>query len=144
MIDGVKCSCFGLDADLWRNNPLLDFKLSVSESTGEIYTQRREAKAHSLRFVLSPTNKGNFSCSFNGSLHKHKNINGINWDDFTFLQLSETLNSLVKDYDIDLSNSFIHSLEIGVNIELDYSPSIILKSVICHKNKGFDSIWKIQ
>lgn len=140
MIDGVKCSCFGLDADLWRNNPLLDFKLSVSESTGEIYTQKREAKAHSLRFILSPTNKGSFSCSFNGSLHKYKNIDGVNWDDFTFLQLFETLNSLVRDYEIDLSNSFIHSLEIGVNIELDYSPSIILKSVICHKGKAFDSI----
>lgn len=139
MIDGVKCSV-GLNADLWRNNPLLNFELSVSESTGEILTQRKEAKVRSLRFILSPTNKGGFSCSFNGSLHKYKNINGINWDSFTFSQLHETLDNLQNDYHLELSNTFIHSLEIGVNIELDYSPAIIFKSVICHKGKAFDSI----
>ncbi|MDH6356127.1 hypothetical protein M2132_002490 [Dysgonomonas sp. PH5-45] len=94
MIDGVKCSCFGLDAGLWQNNPLLDFGLSVSESTGELLTQRREAKAKDLRFVLSPINGGGLSCSFAGSLRKYKNIDGNNHNDFTFSELSNALDSL--------------------------------------------------
>lgn len=140
MIDGIKCSCFGLDANLWRNNPRLDFGLSVSESTGELLTQRREAKAHSLYFVLSPTIAGGFSCSFAGSLHKYKNIDGYNWDNFYYSQLITVVNSLASDFNIDLANTFIHGIEIGVNIELDYSPEIVFKKAICHKGKPFEKI----
>lgn len=138
MIDGVKCSCIGLDANLWRNNPLLDFGLSVSETTGEILTNRREAKVKSLTFILSPSVSGSFSCSFAGSLHKYKNINGNNWNDFTFTELTKVLNTLSIDYKLDLQQTAIHTIEIGVNTELDFSPEIILKSVICHKGKSFD------
>lgn len=140
MIDGVKCSCFGLDAKLWQNNPLLDFGLSVSESTGELLTQRREAKAKDLRFILSPTNGGGLSCSFAGSLHKYKNIDGNNHNDFTFSELFNALDSLALDYNIDLNNTYIHGIEIGVNIELDYSPEIVFKKAVCHKGKPFEKI----
>lgn len=140
MIDGVKCSCFGLDAGLWQNNPLLDFGLSVSESTGELLTQRREAKAKDLRFVLSPTNGGGLSCSFAGSLHKYKNIDGNNHNDFTFSELLKTIDNLAINYNIDLNNTYIHGIEIGVNIELDYSPEIVFKKAVCHKGKPFEKI----
>ena len=140
MIDGVKCSCFGLNADLWQNNPHLDFGLSISESTGELLTQKREAKAKDLRFVLSRTGGGGFSCSFAGSLHKHKNIDGNNWDGFTFTELCSTLDSLTTDYNIDLDNTHIHGIEIGVNLELDFCPEIVFKQAICHKGKRFEQL----
>lgn len=140
MIDGVKCSCFGLDARLWQNNPHLDFGLSVSESTGELLTQRREAKAKNLRFILSPTSGGGLSCSFAGSLHRYKNIDGNNHNDFTFSELSNTLDSLTYNYDIDLNNTYIHGIEIGVNIELDYSPETVFKKAVCHKGKPFEQL----
>ncbi len=140
MIDGFKCSCIGLLADKWNNNPLLDFGLSVSESTGEILSQRKEARAEALRFVLSPTVGGSFGCSIAGSLHKHAKETAINWDDFTLTELSETLNGLADNYGLDLEKSIIHTLEIGVNICLDYSPKRIFQSVICHKGKPFDHI----
>ncbi|WP_291102451.1 MULTISPECIES: hypothetical protein [unclassified Dysgonomonas] len=139
MIDGVKCSCVGLSADLWLNNPLLDFGLLVSERTGELLTQRREAKAKDLRFVLSPNERKNaLSCSFTGSLHKHWDIDGSNHNDFTHPDICKTLDSLSANYNINLDEAFIHSLEIGVNIELDYSPEIIFKKAICHKGKPFE------
>jgi len=140
MIDGVKCSCFGLNADLWRNNPHLDFGLSISESTGELLTQRREAKAKELRFVLSPTNGGGFFCSLAGSLHKYKNIDGNNWDSFTFTELCSTLDSLTDNYGIDLETAFINGIEIGVNLELDFCPEIVFKKAICHKGKPFEKL----
>lgn len=140
MIDGVKCSCVGLDADLWRQNPLLDFGLCISESTGELLTLKREANARSLKFVISPHSNGGLSCSILGSLHKYKNNNGTNWNNFTFTELLDTLGSLQREFNIDLSKAQIHSIEMGVNIQLDYKPEIILRNVVCHKGKGFDSL----
>ena len=140
MIDGLKYSCVGLNVDLWKNNPYLNFELSVSESIGEILTQRREAKMKNLRFVLSPTNGGGFSCSFNGSLHKYSSIDGSNHNDFTYSDLTKTLDDLTNDYSIELNHTSIHSLEVGVNIELEYSPEIVFKKAICHKGKPFDRL----
>lgn len=140
MIDGVKCSCVGLDANRWRDNPLLNFGLCVSESTGELLSQRREAKARSLWFALTPARDGGLSCSIAGSLHKYKNGDDTNYNAFTFQELSQTLDDLSERYGIDLASALIHSLEIGVNIQLDYTPQIILKNVICHKGKAFDSL----
>lgn len=140
MIDGVKCSCIGLNADLWRNNPLLDFGLCVSETTGELLTERREAQMCSMHFVLTPARGNGFSCSFHGSLHKYKNGDGTNHDTYTFTELSETLDGLVRDYGIDLSTTAIHGMEVGINIPLEFKPEIILKNVICHKGKPFDSL----
>lgn len=140
MIDGLKCSCVGLNVDLWKNNPYLNFELSVSESTGEILTQRREAKVKNLCFVLSPTSGGGFSCSFNGSLHKYSSIDGSNHDDFIYSDLTKILDNLTNDYSIELNHTSIHSLEVGVNIELDYSPEIVFKKAICHKGKPFERL----
>lgn len=140
MIDGVKCSCIGLDAKLWRANPLLDFGLYVSENTGELRTQRREAKYRSLRFVLTPQQEYGFSCSIVGSLHKYNNGDNTNFNDFTFSELSDTLHDLQHTFNINLNKTNIHSLEIGVNIQLDYNPEIILKNVICHKGRAFDNL----
>lgn len=137
MIDGVKCSCNGLDASLWRGNALLDFGLCVSESTGELLSPRIEAKYQSLRFAISPSQGGKLACSLFGSLHKYHNANDTNYNAFTFIELSDTLGDLSRRFDIDLCTASIHSLEIGVNIPLDYHPAIILKNVICHKGKPF-------
>ncbi len=140
MIDGVKCSCVGLDANRWRDNPLLDFGLTVSENTGELLTGRREAKTRSMWFAMTPQRGGGFACSIAGSLHKYKNGNDTNYNAFTFPELSDTLDDLSERFGIDLASALIHSLEVGVNIQLDYTPQIILKNVICHKGKAFDSI----
>jgi predicted nucleic acid-binding Zn ribbon protein len=140
MVDGVKCSCVGVDAIQWRNNPLLDFGLCVSESTGELRTGKREAKYRSMWFTLTPQRGGRLSCSITGSLHKYHNGNDTNFNAFTFDELFDTLDALSRDFGINLTTADIHGIEIGVNIPLDYTPQIILKNVICHKGKAFDSI----
>ena len=57
MIDGVKCSCVGVPADLWQRNTLLDFGIWVSETTGESgYTCYRVRTACDCRpKLLNPT-----------------------------------------------------------------------------------------
>lgn len=140
MIDGFKCSCLGVSVTDWINNPQLDFCLSVSESTGELLTQRKEAKCGALYFVISPTAGGSLSCSVTGSLHKHSRENQQNADDFTFTELCDTLNRLHREFGINLSNAAIHSIEIGVNIRLAYPPKQVFKAAICHKGKAFNSL----
>lgn len=140
VVDGFKCSCVGLDADLWKQNKLLDFALSVSDSTGEILTQRKEAKTTALTFVLSPKKNGGVGCYLSGSLHKYKNGGVQNWDDFTINDIEKTLDQLSITYNIDLTTASLHSLEIGVNIPLNYQPKRIIESAICHKGKGFESL----
>lgn len=141
MIDGVKSLCNGLNVGLWQNNPLLNFNLSVSEQTGELFTHRKEAKSKSLRFTALKSEKSNdYTCLINGSLHKYNNADGTNYNDFSFSQLCDTINSLELNYSIDAKTTNIQRLEVGVNIELDYSPEVILKNIICHKGKPFESI----
>jgi hypothetical protein len=138
MIDGVGCRCFGVNAGYWRDSPNLDFRIFASASTGEILSQHWEAKNDGLRFAISPTG----ACSIAGSLHRYKNPDGNNHNDFTFSELETALLDLQYKYGILLSDAVIHSIEIGVNIQLDISPEQILKSVICHKGKPFTHLDK--
>lgn len=140
MIDGIKCFCSDLNASLWQNNPLLDFGLSVSEKTGEIITPRKEAQSKWLRFTICDDENNNKNCTISGSLHKHSNTDGNNYNDFSFNKLQSTLNDLTIDYSLSLDKTNIQKLEIGVNIQLDYDPSIIIKKAVCHKGKPFDSL----
>lgn len=142
MIDGFKCTCVGLDADSWKHNKLLDFVQPVSVSTGEVRTQRKEAKVNALTFVVSPMKSGATSCSLVGSLHKYKNGGVQNWDDFHAKEIRETLDGLADTYNIKLDDALLHSVEVGVNITLNYKPQRIIKSVICHKGKPFKDISK--
>lgn len=142
MIDGVKFKCENIEAGSWQNNPLLDFGLYVSDRTGEILKQRKEAEYKHLRFIETPNKDGETTRLVVGSLHKHSNADGNNYNDFSFDQLCNTLNDLSIDFDIKLDKAQIQTLEIGVNIELDYSPEIIFKTAVCHKGKPFDSIDK--
>jgi hypothetical protein len=54
--------------------------------------------------------------------------------------LSDVLDSLTNNYNIDLNYTYIHGIEIGVNIELDYSPEIVFKKAVCHKGKPFEQL----
>lgn len=138
MIDGVKCSCSNLKAETWRRNPLLNFGVTVSETTGEILNERRTAQTGPFSFSISPSEKGGLYCCFSGSIHKY--AKGNNFGDFTFAELSENIDRFCTEYGINPETAPIHGLETGVNIELPYSPKRVLKSVICHKGKTFDNL----
>jgi hypothetical protein len=142
MLDGFKCSCIGGDAEKWLQNPLLDFGVPVSVSTGEVLAGCTKAQAENLVFSLNELNTGGFSAWITGSLHKFKNAQrgGMNWDDFKLSELHPTLERLSTRYGVTLDNTKLHGLEIGVNIELNYPPARVFRSAICHNGKAFDSI----
>lgn len=142
MIDGVKVVCPNECAASWVKHPLLTFGSLVSTSTGEILNERKTAEYNGLTFSISPKVSGesNF-CAMAGSLHKYKNGGGINWDNFTFYELQSVLHELQTVYHIDLNKTAIQGLEVGVNIPLDYSPEVIIKSVVSHKGQPFSTLY---
>jgi len=137
MIDGIKFTCAGLHPSVWIQNTLLDFGGRVSYKTGQS-DLRQTANFQSMEFVVSE----NGSCSLHGSLHKYYNANDTNYNAFSFNNLTETLNNLNLNFSINPHNAEIHSIEIGVNINLDFKPKDVLNSLICHKNKPFNLICK--
>ena len=131
MIDGIKITCTGVEAHTWQNNPCLDFGAWLSEATGEI-TATKKAKHKHLTFTITASN----TCMINGSLHKY--YHDSNHADYYFTEIVETIRQLQSKFHINPQTAAIHALEIGVNITLPYTPDIIIKSIICHKNKPFN------
>ncbi len=134
MIDWIRCSCSGVDAMRWQNDKRMDFHADVSLSTGKQLT-RSEAQYNGLRFIV-PTATG-LASTLMGSLHQNKNSDRNNWDDFTYEELKTTLTKIQDDYGISLPDAVIHSIEIGVNLRLNYPAQRILQAAICHNRKPF-------
>ena len=132
MIDGVKIVCNGVTPADWITAPGLDFGLYISETTGEIVGKYKEAEKNGLRFRIAQ-NSG--VCSVLGSLHRFHNAGGLNSDLFGFEDLCATIDTLQIQYKINPATAAIQRLEIGINIPLNYSPEIIIKSTICYKGR---------
>jgi len=141
MICGIFATVNNNVKSKWENNPHLDFTFIVSEKTGEISTDKKEAKSQTkgLTFTISDRNTLQ-SCYLRGSLHKEHN--GINFDRFTFDNLQTVINRLQTQYHINPATTYIHSLEIEINLYLKYSPKQFIKSLISHKKQPFIPINK--
>lgn len=130
MIDGVKILCNGVTPADWIAAPGLDFGLYISETTGEIIGEYKEAEYNGLRFRISKNFGG---CYIVGSLHRFHNAGADNSNLFDFEALCGVISTLQTRYNVNPATATISRLEIGVNIPLDYSPEIIIKSAICYK-----------
>lgn len=138
MIDGFKCSCFGLDSSIWKNNKRLAFVLPVCPDTGEVVRQRVEAQYNGLTFAVSPASNGGETCSISGSLHTYKNKGAHNYDNFTLSEIRDTLDGLETDFNVKMDSAPLHGLEVGFN--LSCKPQPVIKSAICYKGTPFESI----
>lgn len=136
MIDGVKCVCGGVTPAMWNKVAPLDFGVNISDATGELLSPVRDAKYNGLIFR---TNGG--CCQLFGSLHSYNNGGGTNANNFTFNELQAVLTDLQTVYGLNLVQTEIQHLEIGVNIPLDYSPDIIIKAAISHKERAFTPLY---
>jgi len=134
MIDGIYVICVGLHPSVWRANKRLKFITTVCESTGEI--KKSLAVYRSMRFIIIE----NGTCYIRGSLHKFYNGNDTNHNDFTHNDVIKALDSLSCDFSINLHTAEIRNIEAGVNLTLEHSPYLLLKSAVCHKQKQFNLI----
>lgn len=137
MIDGVKILCNGVTPADWIAAPGLDFGLYISETTGEIMGDYKEAEYNGLRFRITQKFNG---CYVLGSLHRFHNNGADNSNLFDFEALCGVISTLQTRYKINPAAAIIQRLEIGLNIPLDYSPEIIIKSAICYKGRNCSEI----
>lgn len=96
--------------------PLLEFK-----QQGKFFTARYKG----LYFKMQAN-----SCRVNGSLHKFKNNGEHNVDDFTLSDLEDVISELQESIGIDIKNTIVQNLEIGINLNLEYNPLIFADSII--------------
>lgn len=114
MYDGIKIECAVPEPRKWDNS--LCSVGRFDETTGEIIPFS-EAKANSLTFIKTPSNKGR-KYIIHGSLHRFARNGGENNDDFTIVEVANTIREIQNKFGIDPEKSTVQNLEFGVNIIL--------------------------
>ncbi|GAB2562439.1 hypothetical protein [Spirosoma areae] len=138
MFDGTTLLDVSVSVDALLANDRLTFGGLVDTQTGFVISPIRRAFNRGLTFRLVPRKTGNaYRVEVKGSIHKFHNNGQHNADQFTADDLLLTLDQLVREYGFDLFNSKINKLEFGVNVELPFPVSHIVKNLICYKNQPF-------
>jgi len=134
MIDGLKSLCLPVNREtLWKNS-FIEPVLATNAKTGEIDQSKNSpfAEFQGLIFTFYPER-----VELNGSIHKYFNRGFHNYNDFGLNELIIALNNLKFTFDIDPQRTNLNGLEIGVNIELNQNPGILLNSLILHNGQPF-------
>gem|GEM_PF-2797766 len=118
------------------------WEILVNESTGLPVNEFKTAKLRAIDFKLKPSSYDGHILIANGSIHKFFNTGTHNADQFTFSNLSQSLDSLSDIFGIPEENALLRGLEIGVNISLPFSPIRVLKNLVCYRAKEFTQIDK--
>ncbi|WP_020600327.1 hypothetical protein [Spirosoma panaciterrae] len=138
MFDGIKLLDVSVEVDAFLSNDRLTFAALVDGQTGLILDPTRKAYDRGLTFRLVPRRNGQgHRVEVKGSLHKFHNNGQHNADQFTVNDLLSTLDELAKVYGFDLFRSRINNVEFGVNVELPFPVSQVLKNLVCYKNQPF-------
>lgn len=121
------------------NDSRLNFATRINEETGELivenyYYRKKEAKFQNLVFTINTNILTNESkLILNGSIHK-LHTGGVNHTDFNLNALIMSLNSLKIEFNIDLTQSFIHSIEFGVNVRIPFSCKSTLDNLLSYRS----------
>lgn len=132
MIDGIKILFLHANkSDLW-NNPRIEPRIPTNTKTGEISNEPEQAQYKGLRFIFHSNR-----IELNGSLHTFSNQGFHNYNDFHFRKLESVILELKHELGIDPEKSVLNNLEIGVNIELPFTPDRFLTQIIMHRGIPF-------
>jgi hypothetical protein len=111
----------------------LDLTLSVLPSTGELINEDKKRHIKNLEIFF----KENNYIHLTGSIHKYFNNGHHNFNDFNVSNLFSTLKELAEIYGIDLFNSKLNNLEIGVNIEVPFNVDKFIQKILIHKGSNY-------
>lgn len=128
-------------ADVWKLNPLLNFKFLVSATTGEIIDGVQVAEYNGLIFTMKPKGDGTgFYCSVRGSLHKYFNEGKHNADGFNFRDVQTVVTDLRLRFGINPKTAVLQNLEFGLNINTPDTVKKALKGLISYNGRKFQTI----
>ena len=133
MVDGFKAISTD-NLDEIRNNPLHDFYVPLSISTGEVKDRKYpEAKYKRLLFIDKITH-----IELRGSIHTFYNNGKHNYDKFNMSKIKVAIYELANQHGIVTNLARLTNLEIGINLILDFNPNLFLNSIIRHRGKKFN------
>lgn len=148
MIDYIKILLINININRILQLPYLDFKVEVSEKTGEIST-KRIAEYHFCKITIYDTGV----VLFTGSIHKlwnslndikapnYKNIDiykGFNGNQFALENIIEVRNHLENLFECEPRQMVFQNIELGVNTAPGFNPKSYIKGLLYHKNKLFE------
>lgn len=111
------------------------FKVIVDQETGEAL--RSYASYGDMKFIVYPHGR----IIITGSLHKFSNFllsgKSYNSNSFTLSGLREVSNFLSGKLKLDVNALEIHSIEFGFNLQLAYSPMVVLDNIKYFKDHKF-------
>lgn len=148
MIDYTKIFLKGIDTDRLCNLPILDFKIEVSEKTGEVST-KRIAEYHFCKVIIYDSDL----VFFTGSIHKFwnalhnvkapnhnkvKKYKGFNGNQFTINDIMEIRQHLEKLFSCEPQQMIFQNIEFGINTAPVFNPQLFLKGLLYHNGKPFE------
>jgi len=138
MIDYIKATTIYPNAERLLNSPYFDFNGEYNHKTGEVSEDKLTTHYKGLKLILY-NQKGMYKNNrfiLSGSLHKFKNNNLHNADDFSHSELVEVLNEIEDLTFIKSQEMFINTFEYGLNIPLSKTDDFI-NNLFMHKTKPF-------
>ncbi len=147
MIDFVKILIENPNVTFLKQSNQLEFKVEVSEKTGEI-SNKRIAEYHFCKIFIYPSG----IVKFQGSLHKmYNSLNGIqapnfnkhfnkgfNGNLFTFKQIQHSIEHITKLLDVSSHQLRFQNIEFGINTELYFDPQTFISGLLIQRNKVFE------
>jgi hypothetical protein len=147
LIDFVKILIENPDPTFLQETNQLEFKVEVSEKTGEVST-KKIANYHFCKIIIYSSGR----VSFQGSLHKlYNSLNGIqapnfnkyynkgfNGNLFTFKQIKYSIQHIAKLLNVKVCQLRFQNIEFGLNTELDFDPQTFIKGLLIQRNKVFE------
>lgn len=135
MIDYVKLEINSKSvAEAIRKNALLDFHTDVKNETGE--ELRLIAKFKETKIFVYP----NHRTLIEGSLHKYFNSGEHNYNDFSFKNLTDTINELCETFNFTPMEAYLRGFEYGVNINTSINPNRFLEMIVCYGNQSVNKM----
>lgn len=159
MFDFIKLHTKIDNWDIWRDKtPHLQLNQSIDIDTGEVirgcysdfkreqFTTEYFGKLNNYKFTIKESEKKwigtnaqtkEYFLTIQGSVHKNYD-NGSNYSMFGWTALQFELNNIVSTFCISAVESKITRIEVGVNIELPFSPYLFLReSLLSYKGGEF-------
>ncbi len=148
MIDYIKIILLNIDVDRLLNLSFLDFKIEVSEKTGELSTNRI-AEYHFCKITIYDSGV----VLFTGSIHKLwnslneikapnykkvKTYKGFNGNQFELKNIMEVRTHLENLFECGSQQMLFQNIELGVNTTPGFNPILYIKGLLYHWNKLFE------
>lgn len=132
-IDHVKAWLINANAQKLIDSPKFEkvFEKHKDEDFGEY--SRMILKYKNLSIIIFKNNR----VMLTGSLHYFYNNGEYNYDDFTYINLIESLHNVSQLVKVSLNNIIILNIEFGVNTRPYFNPNNIINNMLLHRKEEF-------